>query len=116
MDKEREAVLMFNHIGRKIKTWAKIQCWIGIILCVIAGVSFITAGEVPIQQTVGSTIITTTVQGPLIGALIIVLGSLLSWIGSWITYGFGSVVENTEQLWSQMEQVNTKLNELSRRE
>ena len=86
MDKEREAVLMFNHIGRKIKTWAKIQCWIGIILCVI------------------------------VGALIVVLGSLLSWIGSWITYGFGSVVENTEQLWSQMEQVNTKLNELSRRD
>ena len=107
---------MFNHIGRKIKTWAKIQCWIGIILCVIAGVSFISQGDLPIQQTVSSgyAYVSHSISGVGIGILVIVLGSLLSWIGSWVTYGFGSIVENTEQLWSQMEQVNTKLNELSR--
>ena len=72
---------MFDNIGSKIKTLAKVVCWIGIIGSIIAGIAMIaTLGEV----------------GVLSGLLTIVLGALLSWVGLFVLYGFGEMVENSD--------------------
>ena len=72
---------MFDNIGSKIKTLAKVVCWIGIIGSIIAGIAMIA--------TMGSV-------GVLPGLLTIVLGALLSWVGSFVLYGFGEMVENSD--------------------
>lgn len=73
---------MFNNIGGKIKTLAKVICWIGIIGSIIGGIGCIAADEDMI----------------LYGLLIAVGGSLFSWIGSFFTYGFGELIENSSKL------------------
>lgn len=71
---------MFDNIGGKIKGLAKVICWIGIIASVIIGFTMFTT------------------EMFLVGFLIIVLGSLFSWIGSFTAYGFGQLIENTDKM------------------
>lgn len=73
---------MFENIGGKIKAVAQVVCWLGIIVSVICGIIMITQG--------GGT--------SFIGFLIMILGSLFSWIGSFMTYGFGQLIQNTDKL------------------
>lgn len=70
---------MFNNIGGKIKALASLFTWIGIIISLVIGLLFIFADS----------------NGVVIGILIIVIGSLLSWISSWLLYGFGDLIENS---------------------
>ena len=79
---------MFNNIGRKIKTFAKVMCWIGIIVSVAAGLVMIASsfsGYTPAAGIVS-------------GILTAVLGSLFSWVGSFVLVGFGELVENTAEI------------------
>ena len=64
---------MFDNIGSKIKTLAQVICWIGIIASVIIGFVLMVQDE----DTV------------FIGILTMIIGSLGSWVGSFMTYGFG---------------------------
>ena len=80
---------MWSNIGNKIKVLAKVICWIGIVLSVIAGIA-VLAGTSTVQAygyTYG------TGGGVLTGILVIVLGALGSWIGSLTLYGFGELVD-----------------------
>ena len=70
---------MFNNIGRKIKSLAEILCWIGIFLSVIMSISVFKISV-------------------LFGLLVIVLGALASWIGSFLLYGFGELIEKTSDI------------------
>ena len=36
---------MFDNIGDKIKTLAKVLCWIGIVISVIAAIGFFISGN-----------------------------------------------------------------------
>ncbi len=74
---------MFDNIGGKIKAFAQVVCLIGIIASVICGIIMMAIGEA------GFT---------LVGFLIMILGPLFSWIGSFMTYGFGQLIENTDTL------------------
>ena len=38
-----------------------------------------------------------------VGILIFIVGSLVSWIGSFFTYGFGELVENSAKIAEKME-------------
>lgn len=67
---------MFDNIGGKIKVTAQIVCWVGIIISVILGLISFENG----------------------GIIVIILGSLLSWVGSFALYGFGQLIENTDIL------------------
>ena len=73
---------MFNNIGGKIKVVAMTLCIIGIVFSVIAGFALIIADE--------STMLS--------GILLIIVGPIASWIGSFMTYGFGQLVENSDIL------------------
>lgn len=76
---------MFNNIGGKIKTLAKVVCWIGIIACIITGIVLMATDDDLI----------------LVGILTAVVGSLLSWVSSFVLYGFGQLVENSDVIVSQ---------------
>lgn len=76
---------MFDNIGGKIKAVAKVVCWIGIIASIIIGFIMLVQDE----------------DTAFAGVLIMVLGSLGSWIGSFMTYGFGQLVENSDILVQQ---------------
>lgn len=80
---------MFDNIGGKIKALAKIVAWIGIILSVVLG---IVAMFSPVVYN------GTAYKGILPGILIIIIGALGSWISSWVMYGFGQIIENTDKL------------------
>ena len=69
---------MFDNIGSKIKSWAKVVCWVGILVSVIVGI--------PLFE-----------ESPL-GLLIMIIGSLSSWIGSFFAYGFGELIEKTTEI------------------
>ena len=60
---------------------AKISCWIGIISSVIIAMLFLAENS-----------------NEAIGLLVLIGGSLFSWVGSFITYGFGQLVENSDKL------------------
>lgn len=64
---------MFENIGNKIKKLADAICWIGMIASLIIGLSFVDSLEA--------------------GFGTIVIGSLVSWIGSFSLYGFGELVD-----------------------
>lgn len=74
---------IFNNIASKIKGLAYISTILGIIISVICGLTMILSGEDALVFT---------------GIIIAILGCLLSWISSFILYGFGQLVENSDNL------------------
>ena len=92
---------MFNNIGGKIKGLAKFMCWLGIIISVIAGVILIIAAASSRSYTFdgyGERITISSGGSIVAGILVIVFGSLFSWIGSFFMYGFGELVENSKKV------------------
>lgn len=73
---------MFDNIGGKIKALAKAVCWIGIIASIIAGIVTMSLDE--------------DMAG--IGLVIILVGCLFSWVGSFFAYGFGELIEKTSEI------------------
>ena len=76
---------MFRNIGGKIKGLAELITWLGIIGSVICGIILINQGS----GYYGSSALATA------GVVVIVVGSLTSWISSFILYGFGELIEQT---------------------
>jgi len=74
---------MWNNIGRRLQSLAKVLCWLGIIGSVIRAVVLWTQNSY-YQPTILS------------GILFLFLGCLASWIGSWALYGLGLVVACVE--------------------
>lgn len=83
---------MFSNIGRKIKVTAKVFCWIGIIASVLCGLWMIVAGFS------GMWSLEYSIVTVLCGVGTALLGSLLSWVGSFLMIGFGELVENTAEI------------------
>lgn len=70
---------MFNNVGKKIKGFAAVLTWIGIVASCLSGMVTMVIDD----EFVG------------VGLLIMVIGSLLSWISSLTMYGFGELVDNS---------------------
>ena len=66
---------MFDNIGGKIKTLALVSTIIGMVAFGIYGLALLFSGAV------------------LIGILVAGLGCLSAWIGSFLLYGFGELIE-----------------------
>ena len=71
---------MFENIGSKIKMMAQVCCWVIIAACAVTGLIIMFS-----ESFFG-------------GLLIIVLGALLGWTGSFMMYGFGDLVESAAVL------------------
>lgn len=78
---------MFTNIGGKIKGLAKFVCWAGIIICVLAGFIMIITGSNMSKFSETGAQMTTS------GVLLLLLGSIGSWLGSLALYGFGELIE-----------------------
>lgn len=73
---------MYENIGDKIKAVAVIGCILEIIACVIVGISLISNSS-SYNHTATA------------GWIIMIVGSLGAWIGSFCLYGFGELIEKT---------------------
>ena len=80
---------MFDNIGGKIQGLAKVICWIGIIASVIAGIVMIYDATSRYY---------TDTELVWLGIAVAIVGSLLSWVGSFVLYGFGELVENSDEI------------------
>ena len=94
---------MFNNIGSKIMKLAKVLCWLGIIASVIAGILIMVVGaniNASVSRSYYYSSSNSNSNGSFIltGFLTMILGSLFSWIGSFFTYGFGQLIENTDYI------------------
>ncbi len=72
---------MYDNIGRKIKNLAAIIAFIQAIIPITIGILMIISS---MDSKDGSVV-------P--GVLVMVIGSILAWISSWLLYGFGELIE-----------------------
>lgn len=70
---------MFNNIGGKIKALAAVITWIGIIASFIAGFAVFK-------------------DNVLLAILIIIIGSVISWVSAFVLYGFGHLIVKVDEL------------------
>ena len=68
---------------------ARILCWLGIAVSLVLGIVFGINGLHYSRYIL---------KGAFIGPLTIVLGSLLSWVGSFFIYGFGQLIEDADHI------------------
>ena len=73
---------MFDNIGGKIKTLAQVITWIGILASIISGIAIMTIDDEMI----------------FVGLMVMIFGALSSWVSSFVLYGFGQLVENSDKL------------------
>ena len=79
---------MFNNIGGKCKGLARFLCWVGIICSVIGAiVLFVYGAKCSYRDYIH----------PFVGYgfLVLIVGPLSSWIGSWVIYAIGEAAENS---------------------
>ena len=81
---------MFGNIGGKIKGLAQFLTWIGIIGSVIMGVTLMAEGDFL----------------AIIGLIVAIVGSLLSWLSSFLLYGFGQLVQNSDKTVALLKKLN----------
>lgn len=74
---------MFDNIGGKIKSLAKIMTWVGIAISVILGLILLFSGDGILM---------------ICGVVEMVIGSIFSWIGSFLLYAVGQIAQNTDIL------------------
>ena len=79
---------MFANIGRKIKNFAKFSFGIGVLVSIIGAIYVIVSslnGREPIV-------------GILTGLLIAVGGVIVSWLQTFLLYGFGELVDSNQKI------------------
>ena len=79
---------MFNNIGGKIKALAEVECGLGISISVIGGIILIGRG---MESNSGEILV-------IIGVTTLILGPLSSWLGSFVLYGFGELIETNAEI------------------
>ena len=90
---------MFDNIGDKLKRLAKFSCWFGIIGSVISAIALWAANS-RYNPTIG------------LGFVILVVGCLCSWIGTWAIYGIGEAAENSWEARASLQQISRQLSKL----
>ncbi len=73
---------MFKNIGGKIKTLSEFVTWVGIIASVVLGIIIMFYGDIMV----------------LVGLVVMSFGCFFSWIGSFLLYGYGQLIENSDKL------------------
>lgn len=71
---------MYNNIGGKIKVLAKIAFIAMAAITAIAGLGVIASDD----DLIG------------VGVLMMFAGPVVAWVSSWLLYGFGQLIENSD--------------------
>ncbi len=88
---------MFDNIGSKIKNLTKICCWILIVIGVIGGLVLLIMGA-----DWGDTLMI------VLGLAAMILLPFFAWVGSFLLYGFGELIENSQIIAGNTQGTNTK--------
>ena len=85
---------MFNYenIGDKIKGLAQMAFVVEAIAAVIAGIALMISDEDLI----------------LYGLLVLIAGPIIAWVSSWLLYGFGQLIENSDIIAEEYNRKNEK--------
>jgi hypothetical protein len=110
----QEASEMWDNIGGKIKSLAKVLFWIGVIrafaaflLGLAAGSEYhvlgAVSGDIGAMMSLGvGMLLAETAGGEAIGLLISFIGLgvsiLLSWVAAWFIYGYGELIETNVKI------------------
>lgn len=78
---------MYNNIGRKIKILATVLMVIGVLISLVSGIAMMSMNA----RMYGNT-------GAITGLLTIALGTVGSWAGSFVLYGFGELIERVQSI------------------
>lgn len=89
---------MWENIGNKIKSLVKIIWFIGIIGAIITCISLAYLSDA---------IFNDAAPGIIIGLIIAVISIFLTWIGSWLVYGYGQIIHNTDIIAGNIAKPNT---------
>ncbi len=106
---------MFTNIGGKIRVLAMVLCWIGIIAFVIIGISMLSNAanlEKELEEAerlsrgsyYRSTNLSSSIDSSSISTIrttawiLLIVGPLVSWISSFVLYGFGELIERTSDI------------------
>lgn len=90
--KFRRGFQMFDNISDKMKSAATALAILGIIGSIIVGIVMIA-------------------ESLLVGLLVIIVGSLSSWVSSFTLYGFGQLIENTDIISAKLESIKRTTSE-----
>lgn len=93
---------MFDNIGSKIKSVATAIAIFGIIGSIIIGNIIIAEANDSYYPSATET---------LNGWLVIIVGSLSSWVSSFTLYGFGQLIENTDIISAKLESIKRTTSE-----
>ena len=85
---------MFNYenIGNKIKGLAQMAFVVEAIAAVITGIALMATDEDLI----------------LYGLLVLIAGPIIAWVSSWLLYGFGQLIENSDIIAEEYNRKNEK--------
>ena len=83
---------MYDNIGGKIKGLAKASFIVAAIAEVITGIALMATDEDLI----------------LYGLIVLILGPIIAWVSSWLLYGFGQLVENSNIIAAEYNRKNEK--------
>lgn len=87
---------MYKNIGGKIKWMARIYCWIGIVVSVVAGLAVMVGGGGMMFAFRSFGLGGLSWYMVLLGLVVMAAGSFLSWISSFFLYGLGQLIENSD--------------------
>lgn len=88
---------MFRNPGGKIKSYAKVLFWIGVVISIIIGVIEIGSSFVAAAYSYQGSF-DTILLGIIGGILTVAIGTLISWLAVLTLYAFGTLVENSDEL------------------
>ena len=88
---------MFKNPGGKIKSYAKVLFWVGVVISIIIGVIEIGSSFVAAAYSYHGSF-GTILLGILGGILTVAIGTLISWLAVLTLYAFGTLVENSDEL------------------
>lgn len=106
---------MYDNIGNKIKSLATAMCVIGIICSIITGIVIIANAKTEgyyysySKSAWNGTLVAT-------GIAVMVLGSIASWIGSWVTYAIGEIAVDVNSNSMKLERIEGLMNKAEKRE
>lgn len=91
---------MYNNVGNKIMGLAQVLCWLGILGSIALGVVLIAIPDRAVTDFGYRLQLPFSLSGmPVVaGILVIVMGSLFSWLNSLLMYGFGQLVRDAHTI------------------
>ncbi len=89
---------MFNHIGAKIKGFAKFLFWLSAIVGILVGLGIMIAGAI------GADYAAEKVLFIFVGILVIMCSFLFAWIQNFVLYGYGELIDSNQKILEILEE------------